>query len=1547
MALERGGYADKLGNRYEGRWVARQLLMLLNEQYRSVMLEAVGDDEAGVDLWIERHDGSREAQQCKTENGTKSHWTLKDLKARGVLDHLKTQLQRSSRHRFSLISGSPAPQLRDLARSAKDSAGTVESFYEHQIQSGSYERQAAFTDWCSLLQLSESNAGGRAIAYDLLSRSDFHQFADDREVREDLRWMASQAAVGDADCVLALLADFAADNLRKAIVADDIWRHLQKSGYEPRKLFADERLGPRLEELRADFDDSIRPHLAGGREIPRPEVEDALALLNDELCTDAIILHGLAGQGKSGVLYQLTQRLRDQGTPFLALRLDRKHPSGSPRHFGKELGLPESPVNCLEAVAGDRHSVLILDQLDALRWTSAHATEGLEVCKALLREVRTMRSMGRRISIVLCCRTFDLEHDPQIRAWLQPSQHPVMKKIAVGELPAAKVNEFVTSFNVSFDRMTPRRQSLLRSVQNLAIWAEVVQSDSVSPEFDSGTDLMRAFWSNRRREIEKAGFSATERDRLLESLIDHMESSATLTAPRRLIESHERLATELQSLSVIHADKNFVSFCHQSYLDFLIANRVLGKLTTAPDAIVVWLGNRHEQSLFRREQLRQLLFLLADENPRELSAKVDQLLTSDAVRFHMKQLVVEAIGQLRPSEVLRNRVTELAESKRWGNHVIRDVLYGNVNWLQAFHESGRLVEWLLSSDESRRNTAVWLSNSVVSTMPTLIEEVLVAAHAAGLKDAVLCILSLSEPRAETEKVFDLRLIYRKHDSDSSYVSWKALADDKPIRAIRLLTANLQKSAECKELTRSNRRLRSQRDTDVSAILDAVKLFPKLTIRLLVPILVMIAKRKLREHRAWKHREDSDTKVERPRTGYPDILLAAVKAATVAVAAEAPDRFLRVSRRLGNIKSRAIQSLLVCAWTRMPDEYSDDAMLWLMADKRRLRCGSRRTKPRWHRAAKLITRHSPHCSESVFAMLERTLRTYRDPDEQRLAEFWLQHTRHGHFWNGFFAAQWYLLSALDSKRRSDSTTGRVGVLQRKFADYPVKWFVTTGVRGGFVRSPIRRSSLLKFSNKSWLRLITNARVPRRGNDLPSKKYLENSVIESSVETFARDFSVAAKCEPERFGRLVLEFPPNAPSDYVSEVFSALENKKPPTEVPEDTRAAWQPASRDCVEVVLESVVFHEDSDSMRRFCWLVVHRDDIRPSERVFNRLIELTKHSNPEPEKLVIGCDKSASEVDVHELENNSINCVRSLATIAIGSFLYENRELLEQFRPTLERLLHDPHPVVRTAMMEVCLAIWNIDRALAVEWLLVLAKGDLRLACGRSAQRLCNCAFPDFTEQLLPLIKDMIESPVAVIAEEGAQEATARWLFFNQLEDLMTHCLSGSEAQRKGVATIVGQHVRDDKYSEKCWPVLLSLSNDSSREVREKAAWAIHDERILATPASADFLKHFVTTAGFNDNPDSLIDALQDHPGTLVPFTDVVFAAVDSLVECVHNPDVQSKRRMSLIDRHVTTVVLRLYEQSRRESNQTISDRCLDMFDELLENRITPARLLFADMQR
>ncbi len=78
MSFERGGRSDKFGNRYEGQWVAKQMLRLLKEEISSITIEAVGDDEKGVEFWLETRE-ERQAHQCKARNKSKESWSISDL----------------------------------------------------------------------------------------------------------------------------------------------------------------------------------------------------------------------------------------------------------------------------------------------------------------------------------------------------------------------------------------------------------------------------------------------------------------------------------------------------------------------------------------------------------------------------------------------------------------------------------------------------------------------------------------------------------------------------------------------------------------------------------------------------------------------------------------------------------------------------------------------------------------------------------------------------------------------------------------------------------------------------------------------------------------------------------------------------------------------------------------------------------------------------------------------------------------------------------------------------------------------------------------------------------------------------------------------------------------------------------------------------------------------------------------------------------------------------------------------------------------------------
>lgn len=57
---EIGWRADKSGNRYEVRVVIYYLLKILEEKIDYFVLEALGDDEQGIDILIGNNDGSKE-----------------------------------------------------------------------------------------------------------------------------------------------------------------------------------------------------------------------------------------------------------------------------------------------------------------------------------------------------------------------------------------------------------------------------------------------------------------------------------------------------------------------------------------------------------------------------------------------------------------------------------------------------------------------------------------------------------------------------------------------------------------------------------------------------------------------------------------------------------------------------------------------------------------------------------------------------------------------------------------------------------------------------------------------------------------------------------------------------------------------------------------------------------------------------------------------------------------------------------------------------------------------------------------------------------------------------------------------------------------------------------------------------------------------------------------------------------------------------------------------------------------------------------------------
>lgn len=1542
MALEPGGYADKLGNRYEGRWVVRQLLRVLNERLRSVTCEAVGDDEHGVDLWVEHPDGVRQDQQCKIRNVSKNDWSITDLGQRGVLFAMKGHLDRGPTNQFALVTALPAILVHDICESARNSSGDPEEFFAYQIEAIGDDRRKGFRQFCERIGLNSESQKDRARAFSYLQRLFIETWPDTSSSREDLIGQAGMLVRvdpdGDASTVVAVLADFAQENLRKRLDAAAIWRHLESKGFHPRRLTNDTRILPAIQALQRQFAESISGDLIGGKLIDRAETQKILESVRDNT---VVVVHGSPGQGKSGVLYGLTSEFNTRDIAYLPLRLDRQEPQKTVRQYGAELGLPESPVMCLSEVALDRPAVLILDQLDAIRWTSRHSLGALEVCKELVREIKSLRATGKRASVVLACRTYDMQNDPDIKNWLQSEKQSDGKlvEISVEPLSAEAVAPVVTSLGQDPNHMSERQQAILQSPQHLAMWVRITQEVGTF-EFQNRVQLMRAYWNGRMREMAGWGVSESDANRVLTSIVQYLEQHGRISAPRSLV-AETTVLDALCACGLLRANDGQITFSHQSYLDYQIASRVVHEINANDQDICVWLGPRDRQSLMRREQLRQALCLLSEESACGLLETVKTILGSSNVRFHLKHLCLEVLGQLdNPSGAILAHLKDLVATDEWKEHILGTVFLRHAPFVKLLIDDGTISQWL--EDDEWRNAALWLLRNVAELMPDEVVKVLApyTTRDDEWKKRVLACL-LWHPENDSDSMFELRLALARQGEFNEYVDWEKLSGE---RALRLLEAVLScwEPADFPQDYLGQARQRSRfehwSDRDSAALLRAVRDLPEQAWAMFIPHICRLGPQSDEPTRPLELWLDGDHhRIRQGRECIPHGLVQLAIESGRCLAKQGGLAFWRATKSLRSNTSPVIQFLLSETYSSLPTEVADEALEWLMEDTSRFALGTGNYEPEWKPAARLIEALSPLCSMDTFGKLEHAIIHYRSPNERRDAEYCLSGWRNGHFDDYWGRAQHFLLPALCAKRRSQATVGLIGVLARKYAGYPEDRLVRDrGVGFSSVGSPLSTKSLDHISDKAWLDIVRNRSISE--GDFRMRRWKDGHWAESTVRTFSHDLEQITKRFPERFGQLTLRFPDDVHPLYQAAILGGLKQAEP-REVPEDEKAAWRPAPVPLIEQVLTKFGCNADQTYAMTFCRLLRDRAEERWSDAALRQLMDYAcHHRDPEAGKLCIG-NKSgnfeSAEATVENLENNALNCVRGVAALAVGEQLWKHSELLDRFRATISRLCEDPHPAVKVAAVRACLPVLNLDKDFAIECLCRASADDLRVAASHGAVYFFNTGMQRHHERLMPIVARMLTAPQADVVEKGAEEVAARWLFHDYFAKELEDCLQGSAPQRKGLAHVAAHFVAEPKYVAKCGLLIARLQDDPEKGVRQALLPMLRSIEIVRSREGLRLVRSFVESRAFRDDPTELVFVLNDYSGSLLPFSDILFSMCAQFVGPLRDISRDSSTGIVHDIPHFVRILMRLHEQAGEARDSTIVNRCMDTWDAMFERRV------------
>ena len=209
MSLEIGGRADKIGNQYENRFLAKLLVRLIEERLTSIEVEPLGDEGKGVEYIVETPAGKRIFYQCKASNGAQNKWSVADLDRLKIFRNAKTHILADRHNEFHFISPLPYDGLEDLCERARTNHNP-QDFIAYQLTNKPLRN--LFADCERYLGLSRKNPDElRELLY-ILAHCRFELVPDGYEAVTDLESLVSKQFVGKAEAARSLLENCVNNN---------------------------------------------------------------------------------------------------------------------------------------------------------------------------------------------------------------------------------------------------------------------------------------------------------------------------------------------------------------------------------------------------------------------------------------------------------------------------------------------------------------------------------------------------------------------------------------------------------------------------------------------------------------------------------------------------------------------------------------------------------------------------------------------------------------------------------------------------------------------------------------------------------------------------------------------------------------------------------------------------------------------------------------------------------------------------------------------------------------------------------------------------------------------------------------------------------------------------------------------------------------------------------------------------------------------------------------------------------------------------------------
>ncbi|XZH38286.1 hypothetical protein ACSW8X_11160 [Clostridium perfringens] len=1275
---------------------------------------------------------------------------------------------------------------------------------------------------------------------------------------------------------------------------------------------------PRIEEINKQYKSTFNG--IGGKLLERDEVNLCIDGLKNN---KSIIIHGKAGQGKSGCTQGIVSYCENNNIPYIAIKLDERTPSCNSDKWGEELGLTTSVERALDIISENDSGVIILDQLDALRWTQVHSTQALITCSEIIRRVEKINlDRKNKISMVFVCRTYDYENDNHIRTLFKntnqckENEEKFTKwlEVEVNNLDQSTVRNIV---GVRYDMLSSKMKRVLTIPSNLYIWEQLDQ-DSMYDDYSTTNELIQAWWNQLLENCIKNQISELEVKSAKEEIVNKIDKYGKLYVLCKILNASKASLVYLKSNGFITEVNNKVSFAHQSIADYFLSQKMLNKYLGGEDIIDI-IGDKKIQTPQRRYQIQMLLQDIKEIDDNGFINVGIKMLESENVRFYIKYVFLEVLGQSTLMTLpIKKFILKYCEDDTFGNYIVDSVISGHTLFIDLLIENEILDKWMI--DDKNQNIVIDLILSLRfrynKNIINFIRKYLFKSIKVDEKLSKCFSFNIYE---DTDEMFKLRIeLYDKYPNMlNSYIDLKKLFENSEIKAIKIIEIMLKRKLE-------ERRNIYNREWFMD---EFNQLSIKNSLMVLKTLLPYIPKEKeLSIISKWNGKRDYNYSIER-------VCVEIIKKANKDLIRVNPVNFITIYKEFIGKKYVIFNEIILEGFKVFPIKYSNEILCYILECFENIIFDrSSKLNNELELIKLILKKHSAYCEKSIFKDIENKIIYYIDPRAKNIYKRRIAYNRskekeNNVYWSFWGDLQIELLNSLPRNRMSKKAKDLLDVLHRRFEnEYNI--YIHSNGHGGIVNSPVTGK---KLSNKQWLQILNNKKLKskEKRNRLIE---VENGFVESSIEQFARDFDKVSSLEPERFINLLLDYNGKIDDIFIDSLFSGIAYSK-----------LLNQLSVNLLEKIIKKYGYSYDSYRARNICTIIEKRNDLEWSSDIISILNDIAiNHNNPSNDKINITSYDDTEMKSLNMLESNALNCVRGSAATAIGALLCNNSELYTQFKDTIWNLCNDINPAVRLASLETLYPIYNIEKNWAIKNFLSIIEKDYRVIGHRGMGKIILCIYPIFKEKINNSILKCYYSDDKDLIKFSSYILTKLYIKNGEFKELISDINDKNEIQVQSIIEMALVYFNDEEYNKLVKELIRKFIN--SEFDLEFPMCRLFYDNLIDLKRDREFLIEIMTSNINRRMIQSFVNYLEKNAESIIDYKDIILNMSYSLI----NNYSENKKDLIVIDDELSKLIIGLYDESLQNleyNMEKVSEQCLIIWDMMFEKRIGLARSLTQQM--